>query len=195
MLGGTNPWISMWVEPRSTIRSIVSTNPNFGVIYLASIYFLQNFFYFLSQFYLFAFPYSFLILAVALSPVFGVIWFYMTGLIFYGIGYCFKGKASLSQLVAAIAWSKIPMSVSLLMWIILLIADQGVELSYYSEGVVSVFIILIALILAAWSWVLLVQSIREIQGFSIGKTLVYIALVYLVVFVLILIISWLSTIV
>lgn len=191
MLGGINPWVSMWGEPRSTIRSIVSTNPRFGVIYLASIYFLQSFFYFFSQLHLTTSIYSILILSVVLSPVFGMMWLYVTGAIFYWVGRLLKGKAPLSHVVAALAWSKIPMSISLLMWFILLVAGQGVELLYYPEGVRSVFIVLIASILTLWSWVLLIQSIREVQGFSLGRTLLSLFLVYLILSVIFIFCSYL----
>lgn len=184
MLRQVNPWISMWGDPRSTIRSIVETNPRLGVVWLASIYVLQFFFYFFSQLHLTISIYAALIWAVVLSPFLGVFWLYFTGSIFYWIGRFLNGRAPMSYVIAAIAWSKIPMSISLLMWFVLLVAAKGVELLYYPNSVAAVFIVFIAAILSLWSWALLIQSIREVQGFSIRRALLNIGLAYFVFFLI-----------
>lgn len=184
MLGGVNPWISMWAEPRSTIRAIVNTNPRIGILYLASLYVIQSFFYGFSFLHLTSHPYLSLFLAILLSPIAGMLWLYFAGSILYLTGRLLGGHAPRSYLLAAMAWSKIPMTISLLMWFVLLIASQGVELLYYPQGVSSVFIFLIAFISFFWSQVLLFQSIRELQGFSVARSLVNI-IISLVVFDLI----------
>jgi len=171
MLSVFNPWISMWTEPKSTIRAIVLRNPNFGVVYLVSIYTLQNFFYVFSFFHI-KFPvYLTLGVSLLLSPILGMVWLYFFGAVFYLIGRCLKGSAPMKYILTAIAWSKIPMSISLLMWFVLFAANQGIDLLYSLSNIEWVFIGTIASILMIWSQVLLFQSIREIQKFSVVKTL------------------------
>src|SRR3989338_6201993 len=48
MIGGVNPWISMWTKPRFTLRSIINVDPKYGIYLLASIYVLQSSFFFAS---------------------------------------------------------------------------------------------------------------------------------------------------
>lgn len=178
MLGGINPWISMWSEPRRTIRSIVNTNPKFGVFYLAIIYAVQAFFFLFSHLHLTTSVHLNILLGVIFSPLVGIFWLCSCGFIFYWIGRGFRGTAPVSHLIAAVAWSNIPMSISLLMWFVLLVASQGVDLLYYPKGISSVFILFIAFIVSAWSFVLLIQSIREVQHFSLGKAILNVSIFY-----------------
>jgi hypothetical protein len=180
MLGGTNPWISMWAEPRSTIRKIVSVSPKFGAVYLVSIYVLQIFFHLFSFLNLTGSIYLFFILAFIASPILGMAWLYFSGAILYLTGRWLKGTAPFNHLLAAIAWSKIPMSLSLFMWFVLFVANQEVGPSYHPKGAEEVFIILISLILTFWSGILLFQSIRELQGFSPRRTFVNMLLSWLI---------------
>ena len=173
MIGGINPWMCMWTNPRLTIRAIVTVNPRYGVFYLAWLYVLQTFF-FVANYWSLGFSFSFLSLltaALVLSPFVGYLWLYFTGWVFYFTGRWLGGQAPMSHLRAAAAWSKIPVSIALVMWLILMVVNpewtfiQGISLPS------TVFIQLIAFILGIWSFVLLIQSIREIQGFTILRSL------------------------
>jgi len=37
-LSGFNPWLRMWVKPKTTIRKIIEYNPNFRLFWLSAIY-------------------------------------------------------------------------------------------------------------------------------------------------------------
>ena len=174
MINGLNPWISMWTNPRATIRAIVNINPKFGVFYLALIYALKSNLFFSNYWSLgLSFPfYAIFLASVLLAPLFGMIWVYFAGWVLYFTGEWLGGKAPMAHLRAAVAWSKIPSFVSILMWLVLLIANAEITFIHVGSGPSSVFMSLISLILGIWSLVLLVQSVREVQGFSAGRSFI-----------------------
>ena len=185
MMGGMNPWLSMWTQPRHTIRAIIQTNPKYGVLYLAAIYSLQNFFYF-SNYWSLGLSTSFfaiLITGIVLCPFIGMIWLYFAGWILYFTGRWLEGKAPMRQLRTALAWSKIPTAIGLLMWFILLLAYPEYVFILDSGGPSSIFINFITSILCIWSFVLLIQSIREVQYFSVGRAIINVLLSLIVTWV------------
>ncbi|MBM3184541.1 MAG: hypothetical protein FJZ64_04480 [Chlamydiae bacterium] len=182
MIGGINPWIRMWGSPRLTIRAIVNVNPRYGVFWLAWVYVIQVCF-FVANTYSLGLSYSFLSLlgvSLILSPFIGWLWLYFTGWVLYFTGRWFGGDAPMSHLRAAAAWSKLPVSIALLMWFILMFANPE---WVFIQGMLppsTIFIQLITLILGIWSFVLLIQSVREVQGFPILKTILNLIVVWVV---------------
>ena len=178
MIGGINPWASMWTSPRSTIRTIVNVNPRYGVFFLASIYALQTYLFFASYWSVgLSFPfYSILLVGIVLSPLIGWVWLYFSAWILHFTGQWLGGSAPMSHLRTAVAWSKIPSSVSLLMWLILMIAGADMVFVNGVSGPSSLFINFIAFILGIWTVVLLILSVREVQGFSLLRTLANVVL-------------------
>lgn len=174
MVGDLNPWLMMWAHPRNAIRAIVSSKPKYGVLLLASAYSLQNFFYF-SNYWSVGLSTSFyavLIAGIILCPFIGWIWVYLTGFILYFTGKWLKGAASQLHLRAAAAWSKIPTTIGLIMWFLLLVVNPKYVFIQDAGGPTALFISFITLILSVWSLVLLIQSIREIQSFSLLKAII-----------------------
>jgi len=182
MIGGINPWATMWTSPRSTIRTVVNVNPRYGVFYLAWIYALQSFLYFAS-YWSFGLSYSFftiLIAGIVLSPLIGMIWVYFMAWIFFLTGKWIRGTAPLSHLRAAVAWSILPSSLTLLMWLILMIAGTDMVFVHGVSGPSSLFIHFISLVIWIWSVVLLIISVREVQGFSAPRAVLNVFLTWVV---------------
>jgi hypothetical protein len=182
MFGGMNPWMNMWAQPRVTIRTIVTSRPSYGVLRLATIYALQNLLFSANYWSLgFQFPFTaILLVSILLAPIAGIIWVYFAGWIFSFTGSWLGGRAPMSHLRAALAWSKLPSCISLLMWFILIVSKAESAFIQDVNGPSLIFGDLILTILGIWSLVLLVQSIREIQGFSILRTIGNILLAALV---------------
>lgn len=163
-----NPLMSMWVNPRPTIRAIVNSNPNYGVFYLSWIYALQCLL-FLSSYWSFGLTFSFstiLIATLMVAPFFGWIWVHFSGWVLHFTGEWLGGNAPMAYLRAAAAWSKIPSVIALGMWIILMITNSQLAFINGVSGTSALFINFISFILGIWSIVLLIQSVREVQGFS-----------------------------
>ena len=182
MTSGMNPWLRIWTQPRETIRNLLQTNLTYGIYWLAAVYSLQNFFYFSNYWSIgLSIPfYAILIAGIVLCPLLGVIWLYFSSWILYFTGRWLEGKAPRLQLRTAIAWSKIPTSLNLVMWFILLVSQSEYVFILDGGGPSSLFINFITASLGIWSLVLLVQCLREVQSFSVARSLVNIFLAWVV---------------
>ncbi len=177
-MAGLNPWLSMWSQPRMTIRSLVHSKPTYGIFYLAAIYALQSFFFYSNWWSLGLNSHYFAILVagILLSPLAGLVWLYYLSLIFRITGKWMGGVAPLTHIRTAIAWSKIPSTVNVLVWLVLIFSNPETVFIQDASGPSSIFVSLIAFILEIWAFVLLVQSLREVQQFSPLKSILNILL-------------------
>lgn len=181
-----SPWLTIWTNPRPTIRAIVDTNPKRSFYWLASLYALQSILFFANYMSL-GLTYHLaiiLILAVVLSPLIGAIWLYIYGWLFYITGRWLGGVAPSSHVRAAFAWSKVPLFINLAMWFILLLFSAENVFIQYSAGPSLLFINFITLISGIWSLIILIQSLREVQEFSVGKAIGNVLLGYALGFLL-----------
>lgn len=181
-LAGMNPWLSMWSQPRATVKALVSSKPSYGVYYLAAIYLLQSFFFYFNWWSLGLKSeyYTLFLTGVILSPLVGFVWLYYMGWIFRFTGRVLHGEAPTSHLRTAIAWAKIPYSINALMWFILILMNPDQVFVQDGGGPSSIFVNFITLILGVWSLVLLIQSISEIQQFSITRSIVNVVMAWVV---------------
>ena len=168
-----NPWFTIWTNPRSTIRTIIDTNPKRSIWWLATIYVLQTLLFFANYTSL-GLNYHFaliLIIAIVLSPFIGILWLYLFGWVLHFTGKWLGGKAPMDHIRSALAWSKVPILINLAMWLILLVFSANYVFVQFSFGPSLFFINLISMISGVWSLVILIQNIRETQGFSIGRSI------------------------
>jgi len=169
----------MWISPKQTILTIVEENPSRGVYLLATFLALENFFFYANMWSLGlnAHFLALVVIGIAISPFLGYFWILIMGHVFYYTGRWMKGAAPVEHLRAAVAWSKIPAIGILLSWMcILAIAPE--EAFIYSGGgnpYVLIFNVL-NLIFAIWSIWILFEAIREVQQFSVGRTIANILL-------------------
>ncbi len=176
----------MWSQPRNTIRDIAFNRPRFGVYFLASIYALQGFFFYANWWSLGIrerYP-LYLALGIVLSPLVGILWLYLTGALFYLSGKLFHGQASLLQIRALVAWSAIPFTITLVMWLLLLFYTPEYTFIQESGPYSSIFINTITLMVKIWSFVLLIQSLREVQRFSLRVAIINILIVWFISWIL-----------
>lgn len=170
---GLNPWGSMWLHPRKTIRSVVDSNPRYGVFFLSAIYVLQTLFI-LFNFWSLGFKfshYTLLIPSILLTPFLGTIWIGLYGRILQFISRLFGGQAPRSHLQAALAWSGLPMILSLFLWGGLWLNDPDKVFIQYGPGSLVVLLHASLFILQLWTVLLFIQAIREVQQFNLLKTI------------------------
>ena len=170
---GMKPWLTMWGQPKSTVRAIVHSNPSYGVFYLAAIYALQSLFFYANWWSLGIQPHFYLILfaGIVLSPLIGLVWVYYLSFVFYCISRLFGGRAPMSHVRTAVAWSLIPVSINLLMWLVLIFLSPHNAFIQDTVGPSSIFINLIGLILGIWSIILLIQGLCEVEQFSLPRSI------------------------
>ena len=191
----TNPWISIWTNPRKTIREIVDTKPGKGFYLISILYGFQFVLNFASMKMMGA-NYSapaILIGSLILSLIVGVIIFYMMSFSMYWIGKIFKGGAMFSHIRATVAWSNLPFTINGIVWIILAIITGAAAFSGTVGGGLLYFASIVNFAMAIWYVVLQIQTLREVQGFSLGQAIgnfilglfVYFILLYILMFLIV----------
>ncbi|HEU63929.1 MAG: hypothetical protein KR126chlam4_00769 [Candidatus Anoxychlamydiales bacterium] len=189
---GFNPWLKMWVKPKTTIRKVVDYNPNFRLFFLSAIY---GFVSLLSSSQSFALGTTFhfflvLFLSIIIAPLWGYIVFSVSSFFIFFTGRWLQGKAKYKEVRSAIAWSNAPMIVNVVLWILLLfifrediLRDFPATFVFSKAQRVFLFLILLCqLVVSVWIIVLYINALSEVQKFSIGKAILNI-LIAIVIFV------------
>ncbi len=102
-----SPLLTIWTEPRSTIRTILDTRPTYGVLPLAAVSGFGNG---LAQVFGLKATVDYPILtmvgvAAIVGPIFGIIGLYIAAAIFQTTGRWLKGRGTAQDVRAAVAWS------------------------------------------------------------------------------------------
>jgi hypothetical protein len=187
----TNPWFTMWVRPRTTIRAIVQTNVKHRFIALSAIYGLPTCLQIAQNFCLIS-SLSFggiVLAAIIFAVVVGVIGISVTSALLFWTGKWIGGNASFLQVRCAVSWSNVTNVATILLWAILLIhfrdqvfCDAFVQSPFTKPELLLVggFFIL-QFVISVWSFILLLHAIGEVQGFSAWKALLNVVIAFLVV--------------
>lgn len=186
-----NPWFSMWFKPRATIQQIIETDPTRWVLLLVA---------FNGIFEVFDRAMeknlgdgldwtSILLLAVVTGPLFGVVGLFLFGWLVGWTGRWIGGIGSHENIRAAIAWATIPTVWALALWIPM-IAVFGQDMFVSPKNITSAdpsliynlwgfsIVLLFAEITA---FILLCQTLGQVQGFSAWKALGNVIIAVLVV--------------
>lgn len=170
-----NPWTKIWTSPKETIQAIIAHRPSYQLGLMCMIY---GFVWCLSSaqsFYL-GDVYSLLAIVIGsllLAAPIGYVILSLTAGFFWIAGRLFKGTAPFQHIRAAVAWSNVPVAVTLLIWLVL-IGLQGNDLFAFPAALSGQFSIvdILATIQSAmgvWSVVILVGMIAQVQRFSNWK--------------------------
>ena len=186
-----NPWLSIWTEPRKTIRSIVDTDPKFGFFLLCAVYGLPLAFNLVQNF---AFAsvvpmWAILIGSLVVCTFLGVIGISISAWLLQVFGRMLGGKGSFQTVRAAVAWSNVPNFVTVLMWIVLLMVFGSqvfnrnfseMQFVGYQAGILFL-VMLVESIVSIWGFIILLSTLREVQGFSIWKAILNVVIPFVVV--------------
>jgi len=173
-----NPWVSIWREPRETIKNIVNY---YGNKYVLTLAFLTALVYNLNGLNNTTFDVDITLLDI-FYPVFlksltlGLMAFYFYGFLLYLSGKLFKGEATQSEIYIAMAWSSIPTILGIFLWIpklMLFGKEWFFENSELWDNPLylypALFIIFIDVILLVYGTVIFIIALSEVQGFSKWK--------------------------
>jgi hypothetical protein len=193
-----NPWLTIWTQPRGTIRAIVDSDPNRSVILLAMIYGISST---LSRAFqknsgdTISLP-TILGLALFVGSIAGVIGNLIMGALVRWTGSWIGGVASLEESRAAVAWGSVPHAVNLVL-MAGLIAVFGSDL-FRTQGLEGIggakasFLVVVGLgqvVLGLWSAVLSVKCVAEVHQFSAWKGLGTFILVLFVIIGIVILLS------
>ena len=195
-----NPWLSIWTEPRKTIRGIINTDPKFGFLLLSAVYGLPITFN-LAQGLSFAsmIPlWAILIGSLIVCTFVGMIGISISAWLLHVTGRWIKGKGNFQTIRAAVAWSQVPNFVIILMWALLLgvfgsqVFGQAFSESQFigfQAGVVFI-VFLVQTIVSIWGFIILLKALGEVQGFSAWKALLNVLIPFLIVVAIIWLVGW-----
>lgn len=185
-----SPWLTMWVRPRETIRSIVAENPKRSLWILAFVYGLSSL---LNGFQ--SMPIAnqvglngMLLIALVLAPFWGYAFFAIWGWVIFWTGKLLNGQADFNAVRAAYAWSCVPLVGNIPLWILLTCFYSeflffGVQDRIVVPGAVAMLFLLLVgkLVLAIWSIVLYLQALSEVQKYSVFRAILNVILASLIV--------------
>jgi hypothetical protein len=195
-----NPWLSIWVQPRETIREIIDSNPNYKLFVLCALYGFPMAMSFAQSFSLCTkFPtWSIVVAGLILCTFLGFIGISICSWLLHVTGKWIKGTGTFQAIRAAVAWSNVPNAVTSLTWFILLgffggqVFCRGFsETAFvgYHAGIVFL-IFLIQSIVSIWGFIILLKTLGEAQGFSAWKALLNVAIPFVIVVALSWLVGW-----
>lgn len=190
-----NPWTSIWLHPRQTIRQIVDSDPKRLVLLLAMSGGLADLLIGAVDAAMAreVFPLkAILIFCLIAGPLMGLMGLYVMGWLYRWVGSWMGGKANTVQIRAAIGWSHVPALWLLGFWVILVVVSGGEILKPEPEmGSSNLFFALLLLlfglgmlVLSIWRVILLIQMLAEVHQFSARRAIWTLSIPYLAVLLL-----------
>ncbi len=173
------PWLSIWTEPRITIRRIINGGSTKFILLLAiSWEIVFAFSRASSQNIGDRFPFHYIILTILfVGSIGGIIHFYIFSFFIHWIAGKLGGKAKITEVREAIAWSYVPYVVIFALWLfrIFIYGDASFKsdmtlfgISQFWQSVFFLFTI-IDIILEIWGLWIIIQCLSEVNLFSSGK--------------------------
>ncbi len=195
-----NPWLKIWIEPKKTIRTIVSTDSRFGLFILAAIYGLPLAFNFAQSFSLSsAVPVWAIVIGSLIVCMFlGLLGISISAWLLQWTGRWIGGRGNYQSVRAAVAWSNVPNIATIIMWVVLLGAFGGqvfnknfsqMHFIGYQAGILFL-VMLIESIASIWGFIILINTLAEVQGFSIWRALLNVLIPFVSIVVIIWIVGW-----
>lgn len=193
-----NPWTSMWLQPRATIRQVIRENPEQSLAVLAGVAGVSKAWdRAVSRSLGDSIPFLGVVaMGIVIGFLAGIASLYLGARLVRWTGEWIGGRAEIENLRAAIAWSNVPVVWVFPLWLIELAVFRS-ELfttatprldANPSLGYMLVGLGVLEIIAGVWGFVLMLKAIGEVQGFSAWKALgnlLLVILVFLVPFLII----------
>lgn len=176
-----DPWLSMWVSPRATIRQIINTDPNKGIFLLAALSgIISTFGNAVSRKLGDTIPF-FIIIAgcVVLGALGGILGLFIMSALYAWMGRQLGGSGQAREIRAALAWASVPTiwSGTLLIPELILFGNELFTTKtprLNSTPILALVLLvfgLIEIMIAIWGFVVLLKSLGEAHGFSAWRAL------------------------
>lgn len=171
-----NPWQSMWLHPRLTMRHLLATNPRYGVLLLAMAGGINSALESASNRNMgdTATLVSIIAGGIIGGIIGGIVGLYVGSWLIRWTGGWIGGQGTSETIRTALGWANLPNLLQLLLWVGLIAVFRGeifakeMPMLEASPTLWGVLIIsgLVSVVLAIWSFVLLLAALSEVQGFS-----------------------------
>ncbi len=170
-----DPFLSIWIRPRQTVRSVVSENPALHVHLLACLTGIgQTLDRACMRNAGDKLPLAtILVSACVLGPLGGLLALWVSSHLIRWTGTWIGGTAALEHVKTAVAWASVPAVFSLLLWIPELVlmgpemfTKETPRLDAHPVLLLPFLALMLAeMVLSGWSVVLLCHTIAEVQGY------------------------------
>jgi hypothetical protein len=195
-----NPWLSIWLNPKPTIRAIVNYDPKHRFILLAIIYGLPMALNFAqSSSMIESIPlWAILLAAAVISPFIGALGITVSSLLLTWTGKWIGGRGNFDKVRAAVAWSNVPNLVTVFLWgaLVITFGSQAFARGFtestfvgYQSGVIFI-VFLMESIISIWGFIILLRMLGEVQRFSTWKALLNIVIPLVIIIGAIWSVSW-----
>jgi hypothetical protein len=185
-----NPWITIWLHPRVTMRRILDENPKQLVLRLAVLGGIamilnggRNTGFGLAMIFVQFF------VTITAGAILGIAYLYVMSFLLRWTGGWIKGKGTFLQIRSAVAWSNVPGIWLLLLWLPTVILTGAGGSMGLAVGMAAIILGVISFGGAVWSFVIRLKLLGEAQGFSAWRALLNYVLSALVIFVPVLILA------
>ncbi len=184
------PWVTIWTEPRRTIREIVDRDPSYGALLIAALAgalsALESRWIEMPAHPAGAWP-MFVAVSVGVGAVLGIVAIYVNGFLLKWTGALLGGTASYAEVRAALAWSEIPTIVAVAFGILAVVAGIAGPIGPAGPAIPrrGTGLELLQLVLGIWSFVITLKCLGEVHRFSAWRALGSIIVLIFAVFVLI----------
>jgi hypothetical protein len=176
-----NPWLTVWIWPRRTIRQIVDADPRYRFVLLVVLAGFARGLDFSSNRSIgdtVSLPTIFLLAAI-MGPIGWLIGVYIWGGLLRWTGSWLGGEANSAEVRAAVVWSGVPAIAILLIWIPIVALSRGEIFSSSMPTVEAQPLLalpllgffLIQIVLSLWSLGLSVLCLAEVHRFSVWRSL------------------------
>jgi hypothetical protein len=194
-----NPWLSIWLQPRQTIREHVD-NVSYGKIFLFTALLGFTFSLDHAQSQLLGDKYELapiLISSVITGIVFGFLFWYAISRLSLWMGHLFNGHGTWEEVRGATLWASIPFIAKLGLWLIQLLLfghENFTEVAPVIESSLLLVILfnlflLLQILLVIWYVFVFSKAIAEVHGFSAWKGLGVSLISYFILVLTIILIS------
>lgn len=186
-----NPWTSVWISPRKTVRHAIEhkllkfvtiLSIFTGIFYALDRAVVSNVGNDLSMM-------NILLMCFIAGGIGGIVGLWIHSGVFYYIGKWIGGKGSFEDMRLAVGISYIPLSVGLIIWIIDLFVlgdalfSDMIEISI-GQSIWSIFSGIIVVVFWVWSVFILIKGIAVVHRFSSWKGLLTVILPVVAIFIL-----------
>ncbi|MDP5277077.1 Yip1 family protein [Chengkuizengella axinellae] len=194
-----NPWFSIWIKPRATMRSVLNNKPGkvFLLIYLGML--VNSLDQASTRDMGDTYSMSTVLFASIVFPLFtGIIYYYLAPTIFRWAGSILNGHGTTEEVRYALAYSFIPYVYSLIIvWLPSLLLFGKENFTYLTPNIdnspilfaLLLLLLLIDLVIACWTIIISLKCLGEAHQFSAWRALGASIIAFLIIFVPLLLIG------
>lgn len=170
-VGHFNPWKTMWLRPRATIRALVEHDPTLNVDRLAILMGMTQMIQQNSGDGTLQSVLVTLAFTALLGPIIGLLGIRISGAISGWIGRKLGGTATNEEVRAAFAWGALPRVAALPLQLIFLLMIPLFSATNPAMGILLVALGGLLTVLGLWEMVLTVAALAEVNRFSIVRAI------------------------